>query len=103
MPLLKRGMVNFEVYNHTQGIATAELGKIQVNCNRSDCKRSDCKRGTPAPRPAFTGEGRITVYLEKGVPVALRQQELKHFLRQKHLTNSNIIFSAHLELADYSN
>ena len=63
--MLKRAIVRFEIYNHTQGIAGANLGDITVNCNRSDCKRSNA-----ASKTVFIGKGRVTVYLEKGIHCA---------------------------------
>ena len=32
--LLKRGLVKFELYNETQGIAAEEISRVEVNCNR---------------------------------------------------------------------
>ena len=67
--LFRRAILRFELYNHTQSIAAQSLGDITVNCNRSDCKRGD--KGTRPGRNVFIGKGRVTVYLEKGTPVAI--------------------------------
>ena len=94
--MLRRAIVHFEIYNHTQGIAAIDLGEITVNCNRSDCKRSD------AGRTVFIGKGRATVYLEAGTPIGLKQSELKRYFRKGSLTKMTMNFSGHLELADHS-